>query len=40
MHGGGESYLQVFWLGNPKVRDQWGELGVGGKITLTWNLGR
>jgi hypothetical protein len=29
-----------FWLGGPKERDQWEELGVGGKITLTWNLGR
>jgi hypothetical protein len=23
-----------FWLGGPKVRDHWGDLGVGGRITL------
>jgi hypothetical protein len=29
-----------FCLGGPKVRDQWDELGVDGKITLSWTLGR
>jgi hypothetical protein len=29
-----------FWLGGPKVRDNWKDLGVGGKITLRWTLGR
>jgi hypothetical protein len=24
-----------FWLGGPKVRDHWEDLGVGGKITLS-----
>jgi hypothetical protein len=23
-----------FWLGGPKARDHWGDLGVGGRITL------
>jgi hypothetical protein len=29
-----------FWLGGPKVRDHWEDLGVGGKITLRWTLDR
>jgi hypothetical protein len=29
-----------FWLGSPKVRDHWKDLGVGGRITLSWILGR
>jgi hypothetical protein len=29
-----------FWLGGPKARDHWEDLGVGGRITLRWNLGR
>jgi hypothetical protein len=29
-----------FWLGGPKVRDHWEYLGVGGRITLRWTLGR
>jgi hypothetical protein len=29
-----------FWLGSPKVRDHWDDLGVGGRITLRWTLGR
>jgi hypothetical protein len=29
-----------FWLGGPKARDHWEDLGVGGRITLTWALGR
>jgi len=28
------------WLGGPKGRDHWNDLGVGGKITLSWTLGR
>jgi hypothetical protein len=24
----------VFWLGGPKVRDHWEDLGIGAKITL------
>jgi hypothetical protein len=27
-------------VGGPKVRSHWEDLGVGGKITLIWNLGR
>jgi hypothetical protein len=29
-----------FLLGGPKVRDQWEDLGVGGRITLRWILRR
>jgi len=28
--GGGESCYTGFWLGGPKVRDHWEDLGVGG----------
>jgi hypothetical protein len=27
-----------FWLGGPKARDHWEDLGVGGRITLRWTL--
>jgi hypothetical protein len=37
--GRGEVFTR-FWLGGPKVRDHWGDLGVGGRITLRWALGR
>jgi hypothetical protein len=29
-----------FWLGRPKARDHWEDLGVGGRTTLRWTLGR
>jgi hypothetical protein len=29
-----------FWLGGPKVKDHWEDLGVGKRITLRWTLGR
>jgi hypothetical protein len=29
-----------FWLGSPNGRDHWEDLGVGGRITLRWTLGR
>jgi hypothetical protein len=29
-----------FWLGGPKGRDHWEDLGVSRKITLRWTLGR
>jgi hypothetical protein len=29
-----------FWLGRPKARNHWEDLGVGGRITLRWTLGR
>jgi hypothetical protein len=29
-----------FWLGGPKARDHWEDLGVGGRIILRWTLGR
>jgi hypothetical protein len=28
-----------FWLGGPKGRDQWEDLGLGGMISLRWTLG-
>jgi hypothetical protein len=28
-----------FWLGGPKARDHWEDIGVGGGITLRWTLG-
>jgi len=28
-----------FWLGGPKRRDHWEDLGIGEKITLRWTLG-
>jgi len=29
-----------FWLGDPKGRDYWEDLGVVGKLKLKWTLGR
>jgi hypothetical protein len=29
-----------FWLGGPTVRDHWEDLGVGGRIILSWTLWR
>jgi hypothetical protein len=29
-----------FWLGGPKARVHYEDLGVGGRITLRWTLGR
>jgi hypothetical protein len=29
-----------FWLGGSKVRDQWEDLGIGGRMTLRWTVGR
>jgi len=29
-----------FWLGGPKRRDHGKDLGIGGRITLRWILGR
>jgi hypothetical protein len=29
-----------FWLGGPKGRDSWEDLGLGGRITLSWTLWR
>jgi hypothetical protein len=40
MHGGVGVVFTGFWLGDPKVRNHWKDLGVGGSITLKWTLGR
>jgi hypothetical protein len=37
--GEGRGVYRV-WLGGPKARDHWEDLGVGGRITLRWTLGR
>jgi hypothetical protein len=29
-----------FWLGDLKVIEHWEDLGIGGRITLRWTLGR
>jgi hypothetical protein len=39
-HVGRGEVFTWFWLGGPKVRDNWEDLGVGGKVTLSWTLGR
>jgi hypothetical protein len=36
---GREEVFTVFWLGGPKARDHWEDLGLGGRITLRWTLG-
>jgi hypothetical protein len=33
-------FMSIQWLGGPKVKDHWEDLGVGGRITLNWTLGR
>jgi hypothetical protein len=33
-----EEVITGFWLGGPKARDHWEDLGVGGRITLRWTL--
>jgi hypothetical protein len=35
--GRGEMFTG-FWLVSPKGRDHWEDLGVGGRITLRWDL--
>jgi hypothetical protein len=37
---GEERGVYRVWLGENKGRDLWEDLGVGGKITLRWTLGR
>jgi hypothetical protein len=36
---GGEVFTG-FWLGGPKARGHWEDLGVSGRIILRWTLGR
>jgi len=38
VRGRGE-VLTGFWLGGPKARCHWEDLGVGGRIILRWTLG-
>jgi hypothetical protein len=37
--GRGEVFMGSWWRG-PKARDLWEDVGVGGRITLKWTLGR
>jgi hypothetical protein len=37
--GSGEVFTGFSFRG-PNVRDHWEDLGVGGRITLSWTLGR
>jgi hypothetical protein len=37
--GRGEVFTR-FWLGGPKGRDHWEDLGIWRRITLRWTLGR
>jgi hypothetical protein len=32
--------LTEFWLGGPKGRDHWEDLGIGARITLRWTFGK
>jgi len=38
--GEGRGVYRIFWLGSPKLRDHWADLGLGGRVTLSWTLGR
>jgi hypothetical protein len=29
-----------FWLGDPKIGNHWEDIGISGRITLRWTLGR
>jgi len=33
-----EEVFMCFWLGGPKVRDHWEDLGVGRRIIFRWTL--
>jgi hypothetical protein len=37
--GEGRSVYRVL-VGGPKVREHWEDLGISGRITLSWTLGR
>jgi hypothetical protein len=39
-HMGRGEVFTGFWLEGLKARDYWEDLGAGGKITLSWTLGR
>jgi hypothetical protein len=40
MHGGGKRCLQGGGVGRPEGKNHWEDLGVGGRITLSWTLER
>jgi hypothetical protein len=40
VHVGRGEVFTAFWFGGTKVRDHWENLGVGGRITIRWTLGR
>jgi len=40
VHVGGERCLQGFGWEAHRVRHHWEDLGIGGRITLRWTLGR
>jgi len=37
---GSREVFTGFRLGGLKLRDQWEDVGVGGRVTLKWTLGR
>jgi hypothetical protein len=39
-HMGRREMFTGFWWGGPRARDHWEDLGVVGRITLKWTLGR
>jgi hypothetical protein len=39
MHGEGRGVYRVLVAG-PKVRNHWEDLGIGGRLTSRWSLGR
>jgi hypothetical protein len=38
--GEGREVFAGFWLGGPKGKNHWEDLGIGGRIALRWTLRR